>query len=148
MSLTLARLRRLERVRRLEEEQRRQRFAAAAMRLRRAEECMERQREALGEIAEFGRAVLERGERGELMLAEGVGCAVQARSEGIVAERDERRAELEPEREAYVASRREREQTTRMAERAAELRRVERERRAERAADEWSAQEWFRQRRR
>jgi flagellar biosynthesis chaperone FliJ len=148
VSLTVKRLRRLERVRRLEEDARRQRFAAAAARLRRAEESVERGRASQNEMGSRARRAMEQGERAGQLVAEGIGGVVEAWTGECVAEREIRVAELEPEREAYVASRREREQAGRLAERAAGMARAEREKRAEREADEWSAEQWARERRR
>jgi cell division protein YceG involved in septum cleavage len=132
-------LRRLERVRRLSEEQQRQAFTTAEARLREAEEELARQRRSLRGLMQSGRAAVAKDAREERLLALAQAGLANEAVKHMQAVREDRSAEVEPARVALLASCVEREQTTQLAEQAAALRLSEAARVEQLLADEWFA---------
>jgi hypothetical protein len=131
------RLGRLLAIRRLNEELGRRELALALASVAEVESALTQQEAALLEAGLAARRALDRGERGEWLMADAQGEVAGWNRGRLRVLLQARAARVAPAMEKFLESRREHEQVKRLVEHARQAVQVKEDRRAQVAADDW-----------
>jgi hypothetical protein len=138
MSAKVARMRGLERIRRLQEEMERRELQAAMGAVAEVQAAIEMDGASLLGARDAGRAALVRGDRGEWLLADAQGEVARANIEKLKVLRARREAAVPAAMAKFMACRLEHEQAKSLALEARAIELLDLARREQAAADEWT----------